>query len=559
MTHLLMYKLSLSNGTFDAILFSNKHAIANTYTLDKHVVYSLSVLVRKLSHGELLEIVSKLIMLVSDPSKHESTDIYAIGLKTIITNIHSNVGEAIATKAGENIIAAFNRVGKITPTSAINASYLNEIESSVMDILKELINRFGGILAPLHGDLLGVISSRISHTNDVVRKRAIACLGILVSYLNDSHFQLIMEQVISRMQHASVNDANQSTLYSYLQSIGVICQSGSNRVGKYLASIIPQLQRFCVANGETDDNVSDVKIELWENCMQAFESIIIRCSQQVTPYVPQIIDIAKQFMKYDPNYNYDADENKEKEEGEKMDAQSWGDENDGGDDNWGDEGDDNDNNALEIEEDDDTSWKVRRASVRCISAFVKTKSDMLGTYASSLSDELVDRFKERDINVKLVVFSTMSDLLRESIIPKRDHSPSSGSNSLDTLTLARTRSWYESIDNKVSSIMTASLIQLKQGKPDVQRAIISVIRDVISVRRGHIPGYLSQLLPLLYTCAATDDMRLKADSLSLLRYIVDFHAPNEVLEFIDAIAQCAIRATRDSYLKVTHQLQLVFG
>lgn len=52
-------------------------------------------------------------------------------------------------------------------------------------------------------------------------------------------------------------------------------------------------------------------------------------------------------------------------------------------------------------EEDDSSWKVRRASIRCLSAFIRTKADILQNYYETILATLINRMKERDHNVKV--------------------------------------------------------------------------------------------------------------------------------------------------------------
>ena len=77
---------------------------------------------------------------------------------------------------------------------------------------------------------------------------------------------MIIERVINHLQHATVNNDNNkhnnnnnsnnenAYLYAYLQTIGTICQSGSGKIGKYLSQIIPQLERFCIIDNNTQTN-----------------------------------------------------------------------------------------------------------------------------------------------------------------------------------------------------------------------------------------------------------------------------------------------------------------
>lgn len=41
---------------------------------------------------------------------------------------------------------------------------------------------------------------------------------------------------------------------------------------------------------------------------QGFESFVMRCPREVTPHLIPIINVALQYIKYDPNYSYGDDE-----------------------------------------------------------------------------------------------------------------------------------------------------------------------------------------------------------------------------------------------------------
>ena len=63
---------------------------------------------------------------------------------------------------------------------------------------------------------------------------------------------------------------------------------------------MPLIIQFC----RVDDD------ELREYCIQAFESFIRKCAKQMTPHIGIVISICLEYLCYDPNYNYDDDDEK---------------------------------------------------------------------------------------------------------------------------------------------------------------------------------------------------------------------------------------------------------
>lgn len=102
-------------------------------------------------------------------------------------------------------------------------------------------------------------------------------------------------------------------------------------------------------------------------------------------------------MTYDPNYNYDNAED--------MEVDGWGDD----DDEWG-------QNDTDINLDDDSSWKVRWASIRVILAVIHSRPERLRELYQNMSTKLVSRFKERDDKIQAIVLNTFAALLRSSFL-----------------------------------------------------------------------------------------------------------------------------------------------
>lgn len=101
-------------------------------------------------------------------------------------------------------------------------------------------------------------------------------------------------------------------------------------------------------------------------------------------------------MTYDPNYDYEnVAQDMEVDDG--WDNDEWGDE-------------------TGIQNDDDSSWKVRRASIKVILAIIHSRPEMLRELYQTLSREIVARFKERDDKIQAIVLNTFAALVRSSFL-----------------------------------------------------------------------------------------------------------------------------------------------
>lgn len=85
----------------------------------------------------------------------------------------------------------------------------------------------------------------------------------------------------------------------------------------------------------------------------------------------------------------------------------------------------------EYSDDDDMSWKVRRAAAKCLAALISSRPDLLTNFHCTLAPVLIRRFREREENVKADVFGAYIVLLRQTRPPKgwlEEEPTQSGSN-----------------------------------------------------------------------------------------------------------------------------------
>jgi cullin-associated NEDD8-dissociated protein 1 len=99
------------------------------------------------------------------------------------------------------------------------------------------------------------------------------------------------------------------SIFLILTIIDFSRQAG-HRIGENLESIIPLIVYYSQCKDE----------ELVEYSLQAFESFVRRCPKEMLKYVKQIIDLCLKFITYDPNYNYDDDNDMNDDDSMEFDA-----------------------------------------------------------------------------------------------------------------------------------------------------------------------------------------------------------------------------------------------
>ena len=123
------------------------------------------------------------------------------------------------------------------------------------------------------------------------------------------------------------------------------------------------------------------------------EGFLVKSPGDAKPYLDDVLSVALQYLKHDPNYADDMDE----------DGGSVGSE----------EEDEDDGSEEEYSDDEDVSWKVRRAAAKTLAAAVPAYPELLSSVYGRCAGELVGRFREREENVKVDVFATYCDLVNQ--------------------------------------------------------------------------------------------------------------------------------------------------
>ncbi|XP_052260170.1 cullin-associated NEDD8-dissociated protein 1-like isoform X7 [Dreissena polymorpha] len=444
--------------------------------------------------------------MLSDKEQHR--DISSIGLKTVIIELPPS-STALAASICKKI------TGRLT--SAITKQEDMSVQLEALDILGDLLSRFGGLLISFHPTILQSLLPQLSSPRLAVRKRAIIAIGFLVMSCNNALFVELIDFLLSSLG----KNSSTSTTRTYIQCVGAISRQAGHRFGWALDKIMPLIIKFCSLE---DD-------ELREYCLQAFESFVRRCPKEISPFVGDIIEICLKYICHDPNYNYD-----DGVEDADMDMD-------------GEEEEEGEGSEEEYSDDDDMSWKVRRAAAKSLAAVIATRHEMLADFYRGVSPALIARFKEREENVKADIFQAYITLLRQTR-PSVTADPNAMEQEEGPVLL---------LQGQIPAIVKAIHKQLKEKSVKTRQGCFSLLTELVMVMPGALRDHLPMLVPgIQYALGDKNSTsNMKIDTLAFLHCILSNHNPVVFHPFIKVFLPPIVHAVSDPFYKITSEALLV--
>jgi len=471
-------------------------------------VKCLGPLVNKVKDVQVETIVDSLCSnMLSD--KEQLRDISSIGLKTVISEL-APTSTALASSVCK----------KITPrlTSAISKQEDVSVQLEALDILSDLLSRFGSLLISFHASIQQALQPQLSSARLAVRKRAIIAIGHLVMSCSNSLFMELVDYLLLELN----NNANISTTRTYIQCLGAITRQAGHRIGEHLEKVMPLVVRF----SQQDDD------ELREYCIQALESFVRRCPKHVSPHISTITKICLEYLLHDPNYNYDDDQSDNSMDLDEQDDQDAG----GASDD-------------EYSDDDDISWKVRRASAKCLTVVIATRHELLRDFYSHVSPTLISRFKEREENVKADIFCAYITLLKQTR-PSLMQEPDA---------MEQEESPVVQLQGQVPSIIKAVSKLLKDKSVKTRQCCFSLLSELTLTLPGALSQHIAAIIPgiQLSLCEKNSSSNMKIDTLTFINVLLSHHNPLVFHPYIQALVNPVVLAVKDPFYKVTSEALLV--
>lgn len=177
-----------------------------------------------------------------------------------------------------------------------------EATTDALDILHDLLARFASLVSPSdHENLRQALLAQLEAGKPTARKRATQCIAALGGCLSDSTLNALASVIVQRLSSAP----SQDLVRTYVQAAGALARAAGPRFGKFLKDSVPVVASFCKKAADSGDS------ELLEYSLQTLEACVSRCPSDAAPFLEEILKTALQYVKYDPNFADDGDDEAE--------------------------------------------------------------------------------------------------------------------------------------------------------------------------------------------------------------------------------------------------------
>ncbi|KAF7297547.1 Cullin-associated nedd8-dissociated protein 1 [Mycena kentingensis (nom. inval.)] len=488
-------------------------------------VKCLGQLIKILRQTQMELVVDKLIDF-SGGKDDELRDISSLALKTITAELPSDGKIAASTCA------------KLTPkllNQVANPSTPPEALVETLAILSILISRFPAHLssATLAPQPLVVLPPLLTHARPVVRKRAIVTLAQFVPISQGHLFTDLLSTHVFPFLASNANLEKQRTT---VHLVAAVARTAPTQIAPVLAEIVPGVIKAV----QRDDD------ELREGSLQALEALVLRCPTEITSYLPQIIQAGVQFIKHDPNYAGDD------EDEEMADADD----------------DEEDAELDEYSDDEDTSYKIRRAATKLLAAVVGTRPELLSALYKDVSPVLISRFGDREETVRLEIWATYIVLINQTSVyggHPQTRDESTLKRKRDDATMDVEEGPYSLLRAQVPAMSKALLNQLKSSKtpPATLQAGFNVLQTLLNVLPGslgsQVPAIIATSKSILSQSPSTTTSTLHLTCLSFLATFFASHSPPTFATSLSNLTPALLRSLGERHPRIASETFRVFS
>lgn len=306
----------------------------------------------------------------------------------------------------------------------------------------------------------------IAVDNQSLRKSISNFLGNFSVILNKTQINNFLDLLIGKIK----NSKDIGEKIAFLVTLNSVAKNTATKHGEFIKTVLPLIFSFCNRKYlEENMNEYDNNNDLVESGLNLLETYILNLSSSIKSDIDNIVKIVLELVEYDPNYSYDNETTDNYEGG---DYEGYG--------------------EYEGYEafvyGDDSSWKVRRAAVRVIQSFIKSRLEIPKSLTEDIIQNLVFNLREHEENTKLDIIACLSNFIRNLTIEEQE------SINNQTSTLVR----QKSVTRAIIPMIIKNLIEnikkeLDQKNSKIKISILQLLSSLALVAPEEIVESYSEL------------------------------------------------------------------
>ncbi|KAJ3434668.1 tip120 [Anaeramoeba flamelloides] len=483
-------------------------------------VECFGLLISKISENQVKGIARRLTtrLLSEDQEAH---DISALALRKV-------VGSTLNEQTKLNTELSTQMIPQML--KGIDSSEFVNVQLECIQIITDLIIRFNTLFVDLHEKIKTTFISKL--TAYTAPGRIVEGLTQLSAAVNQNSFNSIIEEIIKKLE----SDKEVKNIRIYIQTISSISRLIGYRLGSHLKKLVPLILVYVEDDKYKEDD------ELRDNCLHSFESFVLRCPKEVGEFVTAFTKISLKLINYDPFYGDDEGSSYSGSESGSFTDESYTGSGSEGEDSF-EEFQDDDDDEISDEEDlndvDDVSWKVRKASAKCLTALVSTRPEQTEMFYLDVVPVLIKKFDEHEESVKLTVFETFIKLIKQTKIILASKT---GSKKIIDL-----------LGKHVEKIISTLAKQFGAKSLKVKVAIFTILNLITQTFDNVLDAYAPKLLngiKLALNDKSSSNTELKLSSLSFFKSLLKHNSPESFYSNISKLIPDLINAIKDPYYKI---------
>ncbi|KRZ36837.1 Cullin-associated Nedd8-dissociated protein 1 [Trichinella pseudospiralis] len=473
-------------------------------------VRCMGPLIRKVKDAQAANVTCILSANLRSESS-QKRDVSSSALKTIINELPP--AESAVTVAVLNAIMP--ALLSILSSADADMSVLLEC----LDMVNSVLGRFPSVVGHHYSAIECTVLPLLEFDRAPVRKRAILVLSTLSGICDNAVLEHLGKHLLNGLS-SCLSESSSVNHRTYIACTGAVCKSAGSRLGSFLSKALPAIVHYCK---EMQDD------EIRESCFAAFEQVLLFCLKQCDEtVVDEILKLATIYIAYDPNYQYDYEMQDASMELDNDDVVM-----------------DSELSGEEYSDDDDMSWKVRRAAAKCLEAAVNTRRNRICEFHQKIVPKLIERFKEREESVRCDLFNVLLSLLKRTRIYFQYSSKSIAEKDQKTI--------IASLEYQMPALIVPLQRHLGGKSYKTKQAVFSVLSELQALAPQVLTPFLGSLLLNVRSTLSEKQAvgGVKIDALIFLRSAMTAQTLDVVALQIPVIAPLLRQCIQDAYYKVS--------